>query len=449
MDAPLTGQPEGRSILRSLGLHRRELRAWAMYDWANSAFVTTIAAAVLPPYFSTVAAAGLEKNVATAYWGYIQVVGLAIGLVIGLTTGALADYLGAKKRFLAAFTFAGVLGTCALWSAGKGDWMLVALCYTIGQVGFAGASVFYESLLPHLADEREIDRVSTAGYAIGYLGGGLLLAINAAWIQMPDTFGFADTGQAVRASFVSAGIWWLIFAIPLLLRVPEPPRELAQGEKLGVNAVTAAFVRLGHTFREIRKFRDAFVFLFAFLLYNNGIVTIITMATIYGTEIGLKQGDLIGALLLVQFLGVPFTFVYGALARRLGVKGGIYLPLVIYIAICCLGYFMTESWQFWMLAVGVAMVQGGSQALSRSLYGSMVPPGKSSEFFSFFSVNSKIGNILGVLVFSGVSHGTGTSRAGILSLVVFFIAGIILLSRVNVARGRATARAEEARMHVA
>jgi UMF1 family MFS transporter len=449
MDAPLTAQPEARSFLRSLGLHRRELRAWAMYDWANSSFATTIMAAVLPIYFSNIAQGALGKPLATAYWAYTQAVALALGVAIALTTGALADYLGARKRFLAAFTFLGALGTCGLWFAGNGDWMMASACYIIGHIGFAGGNVFYESLLPHLANESEIDRVSTAGYAIGYLGGGLLLALNLAWILMPATFGFADVGQATRTAFVSAGVWWVLFSIPLLRRVPEPPRELQQGEKIDRNPVIATFVRLGRTFREVMRFRDAFLFLLAFWLYNDGIITIIKMATIYGTEIGLGQSDLIGALLLVQFLGVPFTFLYGPLAGRLGARGGIYLTLVIYVAICCLGYFMTEGWQFWLLAVGVAMVQGGSQALSRSLYGSMVPPGKSSEFFSFYGISSKIGNILGVLVFGAVSHGTGTSRAGILSLVVFFLAGMILLSRVDVVRGRAAARAEESRMHVA
>jgi UMF1 family MFS transporter len=449
MDAPLTAQTEGRSFLRSLGLHRRELRAWAMYDWANSAFATTIMAVVLPIYFSNIAQGTLGRPLATAYWAYSQAVALAIGVVIALSTGALADYLGAKKRFLAAFTFFGALGTSALWFAGNGDWLLAAGCYVIGHIGFAAANVFYESLLPHLANEKEIDRVSTAGYAIGYFGGGVLLAINLVWIMMPATFGFADIGQATRASFVSVGIWWVLFSIPLLRRVPEPAREIAPGEKLDMNPVLATFVRLGQTFREIRKFRDAFLFLLAFWLYNDGIITIIKMATIYGTEIGLNQNELILAVLLVQFLGVPFTFAFGMLAARIGTKRGIYLTLVIYTGICCLGYFMTESWQFWVLAIAVAMVQGGSQALSRSLYGSMTPPGKSSEFFSFFSISSKIGNILGVLVFGAVSHGTGTSRMGILSLVIFFIAGMILLSRVDVERGRVAARDAEARMRVA
>lgn len=445
MDAP---HPQGRSFLYTLGLHRRELRAWAMYDWANSAFVTTVMAAVLPIYFSNIAEDTLGKATATAYWGYTQAVALALGVVIALTTGALADYLGARKRFLAAFALLGVLGTSALWFAGNGDWMMASAFYIIGHIGFAGGNVFYESLLPHLANEKEIDRVSIAGYAIGYFGGGVLLAINLAWILMPDTFGFDGAGQATRAAFVSVGVWWLVFTIPLLRRVPEPPREIDPrvGEHAGMNVVVVTFRRLIHTFREIRSFRDVFVFLLAFWLYNDGILTIIKMATIYGTEIGLAQGDLIGALLLTQFLGVPFTFVYGALTDRIGAKGGIYVTLVVYVGICCLGYFMTEAWQFWLLAGAVSMVQGGSQALSRSLYGSMVPPGKSSEFFSFFSISSKVGNILGVLVFGAVSHGTGTSRASILSLVGFFVVGLILLSRVDVERGRAAARAAEARL---
>lgn len=445
MDAP---QPKGRSILQTLGLHRRELRAWAMYDWANSAFATTIMAAVLPIYFSNIAQGTLGKATATAYWGYTQAVALTLGVIIALVTGALADYLGAKKRFLAAFAFTGVLGTSALWFAGNGDWMLASICYIVGHIGFAGGNVFYESLLPHLASEKEIDRVSTAGYAIGYFGGGVLLAVNLAWILMPATFGFADAGQATRASFISVGVWWLIFTIPLLRRVPEPPREIdpQHGEHTGMNPVVAAFHRLGQTFREIRSFRDAFVFLLAFWLYNDGIMTIIKMATIYGTEIGLEQGDLIGALLLTQVLGVPFTFVHGALANRIGAKVGIYITLVVYIGICCLGYFMTEAWQFWLLAVAVSTVQGGSQALSRSLYGSMVPPGKSAEFFSFFSISSKVGNILGVAVFGLVTLLAGNSRVSILSLLGFFGLGLLALSRVDVARGRAAARAEEARL---
>ncbi|ACY12976.1 MFS transporter [Haliangium ochraceum] len=454
MDAPPTEPraghpPERRSLLRALGLHRRELRAWAMYDWANSAFATTIMAAVLPIYYSSVAASHLEHHVATARWAYTQVVALIIGVAIALTMGALADYLGAKKRFLAAFMLFGVFGCLGLWFAEEGDWLLTSICYVLGHVGFASSNVFYESLLPHLADEKEIDRVSTAGYAIGYIGGGTLLAFNLAWILMPDTFGFADSGQATRAAFVSTGIWWALFSIPILRHVPEPPRELDRGERANANPVVASVKRLGQTFREIRKHRDVFTFLLAFWLYNDGIITIIKMATIYGTEIGLEQGDLIGALLLVQFLGIPFTFAYGALADRIGTKPAIYLALVVYIGICTLGYFMDQAWQFWALACGVGAVQGGAQGLSRSLYGSMVPPGKSSEFFSFFSISSKIGSIFGVLVFGVISEGAGTSRLSILSLIAFFIVGMILLSRVDVQRGRAAARAEEAEMHVA
>ncbi|WP_428262661.1 MFS transporter [Haliangium sp.] len=441
--------PESRSWLRTLGLHRRELRAWAMYDWANSAFACTIMAAVLPIYFSKVAASNVEEHLRSVYWGYTQSVALAIIALLAIVLGAVADYMGTKKPFLAGFAFLGMAGTAMLWFAGQGEWLYVAGCFIIGNIGFAAGNVFYESLLPHVAAPDEMDRVSTAGYAMGYVGGGLLLALNLAWIQMPDTFGFADTEQATRASFVSVAVWWGLFTIPIMRRVREPARELDPNESAKMSPVVAAFQRLGRAFRDIRKHRDLFVFLLAFWLYNDGIVTIVKMATIYGAEIGLGQGDLIGALLLTQFLGIPFTFAFGALASRIGAKRGIYLSLVVYTGISGLGYFLAEAWQFWLLACAVAMVQGGSQALSRSLYGSMVPPGKSSQYFSFYSISGKFGNIVGPLVFAAVGHATGSGRYGILSLLVFFIGGMLLLGRVDLDRGRAAAVAEEAVMHQA
>lgn len=437
---------EGGSFLRALGLHRRELRAWAMYDWANSAFVTTIVAAVLPIYYAKVAASDLPGHVRTAYWSYTHVVALTIIALLSLLLGAVADYTGAKKRFLAGFAMLGIAGSAALWFAGQGDWLLASGCFVLGNIGFSMANVFYESFLPHIAGNDEIDRVSTAGYAIGYVGGGILLAVNLAWIQMPETFGFADAGVATRASFISVAVWWAIFTIPILRRVPEPRRELEVEEQRGMNPVAVAFGRLARTFREVREHRDLFVFLLAFWLYNDGILTIIKMATIYGTEIGLGQGHLIGALLLVQFLGIPATFAYGALAGRIGAKRGIYLALVVYTLISGLSYFMTDAWHFWALACVVGLVQGGSQALSRSLYGSMVPPGKSAQFFGFYSISSKIGSIFGPFVFGVVVHLTGAGRLGILSLLVFFVSGAILLARVDVDRGRAAARRDEAEM---
>jgi UMF1 family MFS transporter len=434
-------------LLQSLGLNRPELRAWAMYDWANSAFVTTIMAAVLPIYYQQVAALGIPENERTAYWGYTQTVALIIIAIISPLLGAAADYLGAKKKFLAGFVSLGVFGAVLLYFAGEGDWFFASCVFIVGNIGFTGSEVFYESLLPHIASEKEIDRVSTAGYAIGYFGGGLLLAIQLAWISSPENFGIADSAEASRLSFVSVAIWWALFTVPLLRRVPEPPRRLAIGEAEEMNPFGAGWRRLASTFQDLRRHRQVFLFLLAFWLYNDGINTIIKMAAIYGAEIGIGSSDLIGAILLIQFLGVPAAFAYGALAGRIGAKNGIYLALWVYTGISVLGFFMTQAWQFWMLAVAVALVQGGSQALSRSLFATLVPAGKSSQFFAFYSVSGKFGNIIGPLVFALVSQFAGGSRMSILSLIVFFLGGMLLLKRLNVDEGRQAARAEDLELH--
>jgi UMF1 family MFS transporter len=437
------------SWLRALGLHRRELRAWAMYDWANSAFATTIMAAVLPIYYGRVAAATVSPHLRTAYWGYTQTVAVVIVALISPVLGAAADYLAAKKRFLASFAALGVLGSLLLYFAGEGDWLFASSAFIVGNIGFAAGNVFYESMLPHVARPDEIDRVSTAGYAMGYVGGGLLLAVNLLWISDPHRFGFVDAAEASRVSFASVAVWWAVFTIPLLRRVPEPPRRLEAREVLRMNPIRVGFGRVVETFRELRRHREVFVFLVAFWFYNDGINTIVKMAAIYGTELGIGEGALLGALVLVQFLGIPCTFGYGLLAGRIGAKKGIYIALGVYTAISILGYSMTTAWHFWVLAVAVAIVQGGSQALSRSLFATMVPPGKSSEFFGFYSVSGKFGNIMGPFVFAVISQVTANSRLGILSLVVFFLVGMFLLSRVDVEKGRRAALAEDEGLRLA
>ena len=432
--------------LRSLGLHRRELRAWAMYDWANSAFATTIMAAVLPIYYADVAASTLPEHLRSAYWGYTTSAALFLVAVVSPILGAVADYLGAKKRFLGVFLVVGAGATALLWFVGTGDWVWASTSFVVANVGFAGANVFYESLLPHVADGREIDRVSTAGYALGYVGGGVLLALNLAWILSPETFGMADAGVASRAAFVSVTVWWILFSVPLFRRVSEPAARLEPGEVLDLNPVRVGFGRVWRTLRELGRHRQVFLFLVAFWFYNDGIGTIIKMASIYGREIGIGQGDLIGALLLVQFLGIPFTFAFGALADRIGAKKGIYLTLTVYLGVSIFGYFMEHAWHFWVLACAVATVQGGAQALSRSLYASLVPRGKSSEFFGFYSVSSKFAGIVGPFLFGVVAQLAGGSRPAILSLSVFFGVGMLLLSRVDEDEGRRIARQEDEAM---
>ena len=419
-------------MLRALGLHRPELRAWALYDWANSAFATTIMAAVLPVFYADVAAATLPEHLRTAYWGYTTGIALLIVALLSPILGAVADYLGAKKRFLALFAALGIGATALLALSGPGMWLYVSIVFIVANVGFAAANVFYDSLLPHIAKPREIERVSAAGFALGYLGGGLLLALNLAWILMPERFGLDDALAATRLAFLSVAFWWTLFSIPLFRVVPEPLRRVEPSETPEENPISAGFQRLLKTFHELRRYRQAFLFLLAFWLYSDGIGTIIKMATIYGREIGIGQAHLIGALLLVQFVGIPCTFAFGALADRLGAKGGLYLALSVYTAITILGFFMREAWHFWLLAIAVGTVQGGAQALSRALYARLIPREKSSEFFGFYSVSAKFAGIFGPLLFGLISQLTGNSRLSILALVAFFLGGIALLSRVRV-----------------
>jgi len=369
---------------------------------------------------------------------------LAMIAVLSPVLGAMADYAAVKKRMLAVFLGIGVVATAAMFFIYRGDWVLALALFMLGNIGVYGTFTFYDSLLPHIARGDELDRVSTAGYAVGYLGGGLLLAINLAWIQKPAWFGIPDTGTAVRLSFLSVAVWWLLFSIPLFRRVPEPPlADTATRPSLG-EAVSAAFLRLRLTFRELRRFKHAFLMLLAFLIYNDGIGTIIRMATLYATQIGIASGDLILALLIVQFVGVPCAFAFGSLAARVGAKRAIFLSLIVYTVITVLGFFMSSAWHFYVLAILVGTVQGGSQALSRSVFASMIPKDKSSEFFGFFSVSDKFAGILGPLLFAIAIKFFGSIRSAILSVILFFVVGAWLLTKVNVEEGERIARLAEA-----
>ena len=427
------------TTLERLGLHRRELRAWAMYDWANSAFWTTVIVAVFPPFFSDYAAAGLPPAEATARFAWSTTLAVTIVALLGPILGAVADYRAMKKKLLAVFMAIGVVATLLMATIDRGNWTYAALLFVVANIGVAASQVFYDSLLPHLAAPEELDRVSTSGFALGFLGGGVLLLVNLAWILSPGTFGLPDTVAAIKLSFVSVAFWWLIFSIPLMRRVPEPPRTLESDETGKENPVRAAFVHVWETFHELRGYRQAFLMLVAFLLYNDGIQTIIRMASIYGAEIGIDRNAQIAAFVVVQFTGIPCSFAFGSLAGRIGPKHAIYLALAVYTGISVLGFFMTTTWQFFALAFLVGTVQGGSQALSRSLFARMIPKHKSSEYFGFFSVFEKFAGIFGPALFAASVTVFGSSRAAILSVIVFFVVGAAVLTRVDVARGETQA----------
>ncbi|MEO5742879.1 MAG: MFS transporter [Vicinamibacterales bacterium] len=424
-----------QNVLERLGLPRREVRAWATYDFANSAFATTIITAIFPVYFTSVAGADLAPGEATRLLARTTTIALATAAVLAPFLGALADYSPIKKRLLGLFTAIGCIAAGCLALVTRGDWFLAAVCFGVGNVGFTASLTFYDSLLPHVARPDEIDRVSTGGYALGYLGGGILLALNVAWILSPGTFGLRDAAQASRLSFVSVAVWWFLFSIPLFRTVREPVVPAFKARST-IDLIITSFAGLLHTIRELRRYRNALLMLIAFVIYADGIGTIQRLATSYGAEIGIDQGALITAILLVQFAGIPFAFLFGMLAGRIGAKTSIFIGLAVYVLLTVSAYSMKTERDFYMLALMVATVQGGTQALSRSLFASMIPRARSSEFFGFFTIFEKFGAILGPAVFEMASRTTGSSRSAILSVVVFFIAGAFVLSFVNVKEGQ-------------
>jgi len=437
-------------MLERLGLHRPELRAWAMYDWANSAVITTINAAVFPVFFATYAMAGQPDELVLPRQGLMVTISLIVTAVIAPILGTISDLRASKKRFLGVFMGVGIAAVALMFFIRQGDWLLAFALYVVANLGVRSSFVFYDALLPHVAREEEVDRVSTAGYALGYVGGGLLLALNLAWIMRPDLFGLphgegltpAQASLPTRLALLSVAVWWLLFALPLFRRVAEPPR-VVDPEEARIGVVRASFGRLAATLRDLRRYRQAFLMLIAVLIYADGIGTIQTMAVTYGTQLGFDVNVLIAAILLTQFVGIPCAFAFGWLAGLIGTKRSIFLGIGTYAVIAVLGYHMTTERHFLMLAVLVGMVQGGTQALSRSLFSSMIPRYKSGEFFGFFGVVERFAGSVGPLVMGYVALVTGVLRYGILAVIVFFVAGGIVLWFVDVEEGQRVARAEE------
>ena len=422
--------------------YRRVVNGWAMYDWANSSFAVVILTAIFPVYYRSLAInAGAAPQTATAYWAYTTSLSLLWVALLGPLFGAAADLLGAKKRFLAVGLSLGVLGTASLAFLGANEYLLGSLLFAGANLGFAGGNIFYESLLPHVARPNDLDRVSARGYALGYLGGGLLLVLNALWLYRPEWFWMADRNVALRACFVSVAVWWLIFALPLFRTVAEPA---IVGQPRSPFGFANSLTRLVQTFKQVRRYRELAIFLSAFWLYNDGVSTIIKLAAAYGDEIGVDHNDMLGALILTQFIGFPCSLGFGALARSWGAKRTILAGLAVYTLISLAGFFIRNAWDFYALAIMVGVVQGGVQALSRSLFAAMVPRTRSAEFFGFFSTGEKVAGIVGPAIFGFVGQLTGSSRWGIISITLLFGAGALLLRCVDETAGRRVAAAVDA-----
>ena len=435
------------SLLDRLGLHRRELRAWALYDVANSAWMTTILQLFSPWFFVPFAASHLPPDVARSRFAFgTSAAVVAVGL-LGPWLGALADYKGRKKAFMGGFLAVGAALTAALYFVREGQWVLALAIYALGNVAVTATLAFYNALLPGIAAPDEVDRVSTAGFALGYLGGGLVFALSGWMMANPATFGLADSYQAFRVSCVFVAGWWVLFSIPLFRHVPESAPRLDPGEEAGRSAGRIALRRLVETFRELRVHKDAGWLLLAFLVYNDAVNTIIKMGTTFGDEIGLPRGQVFLAVLMIQFVGIPFAFAFGLLADRIGTKRAIYLALLVYVGITVLAFWLRTIGQFFAFAFAVAMVMGGIQALSRSLFATLIPRHKAGEMFGFFGIFDRFGGAIGSFLFGLMLAFTGSSRPAILSLVVLFALGAFCLSRVDVERGRRLAREAEAQAH--
>ncbi len=416
---------------------RKETVAWAFYDWANSAFATTVMAGFFPIFFKKYWSGGVEDTVSNFRLGTVVSISSLVIAILALSLGSIADRGRAKKRFLAAFAVLGALSTSALFLVGEGQWPLAAFLYALASVGFFGGNVFYDALLVSVSRPGKEDLVSSLGYALGYLGGGVLFALNVAMVSRPEAFGFEGLDAAIRVSFLTVGVWWAVFSLPLFIWVREPETG---GSARGFQAVTEGLRQLRDTFREVRKLRLVFWFLLSYWLYIDGVNTVMEMAVAYGRSIGIGDLDLVQALLITQFVGFPAALAFGKIGERMGAKAAIQISIAVYLGVSVWGYFMTRPAEFYALAVTVGLVQGGVQALSRSFYARIIPRDKAAEFFGFYNMLGKFAAVIGPSLMAWAGRLTGNPRHSILALSVLFIGGGALLLKVDEREAERAAR---------
>ena len=413
--------------------NKRVVWSWAFYDWANSAYSTTVMAGFFPLFFKEYWADPHNPSQSTFYLGMANSIASMVVAALAPLLGSVADQGSIKKKFLTFFAFLGVIMTGGLWMVAQGNWQMAVLFYVIATIGFASGNVFYDALLPGLASEERVDAVSSLGFGLGYLGGGLLFLVNVFMYLKPEIFGIPDGATAIKLSFLSVAVWWAVFTIPLILFVPEPKNY----ENIDFNnAIRMGWVQLVQTFKEIRNMKVVGTFLLAYWFYIDGVDTIIRMAVDYGMSLNFPGESLIIALLIVQFVAFPAALIYGWLASKIGAKTGIMVGITAYSFITLLGYFMTEAWHFYVLAILIGLFMGGIQALSRSLYTRIIPPDKSAEFFGFYNMLGKFAAIIGPALMGTIALVTGSARLSILSILLLFILGAFFLNKVDVKEGK-------------
>jgi len=430
---------------------KKEVWGWAMYDWANSAFATTVMAGFFPLYFKKYLSFGADVTVSTAQLGFGNSVSSLLVALLAPLLGAVADRRSARKAFLLFFAYLGALMTSCLFLIQQGQWVWAIFIYAMGNIGFSGANIFYDSLLPEVASESDIDFVSGLGFGMGYLGGGILFAVNVFMTMKPALFGLSGAAQAVRFSFLSVALWWGGFTLFTLFWVKEEKREPAARSLK--KTFSEGLSELVETFRKIRVLKKAFLFLIAYWFYIDGVDTIIKMAVDYGMSIGFDSNDLILALLLVQFVGFPSAILFGKLGQSWGIQKGIYLAIGVYILATIWGAMISQRYEFYILAVIIGLVQGGIQALSRSYYSRLIPKGQTAQFFGFYNMLGKFAAILGPALMAAVALAARTmlmpqspsplemteagrlaSRLGIASISLLFIIGGLLFHVADKAR---------------
>ena len=413
--------------------NKRAVISWAFYDWANSAFATTVMAGFFPIFFKNYWSAGADVTESSLRLGMANSIASLVLVALAPVLGAIADQGGAKKKFLLFFTAMGVVMTGALYLVAQGAWPWAVLLYVLASIGFAGGNIFYDALLVLVARRDKLDVVSALGFSLGYLGGGVLFAVNVAMTLWPQSFGLAGAAEAVRVSFVMVAIWWAVFSLPVLLFVHEP----RAGATPHVSQWISGGVRqLRATFHEIRQLRVVLVFLIAYWCYIDAVDTIIRMAVDYGLSLGFDSNSLIVALLITQFVGFPAALVFGKLGERYGAKSALFVGIAVYIGVTLWAMRMSEVREFYILAVVIGLVQGGVQSLSRSLYASLIPADKSAEFFGFYNMLGKFAAVLGPGLMGIIGVMTGSTRDSLWAVVGLFAVGAAMLYFVDVDEGR-------------
>ena len=417
--------------------NKKEILSWSLYDWANSTFSTTVMAGFFPIFFKQYWSTSAEVTVTTWYLGLANSIASILVATLAPFLGAIADKASVKKRLLIFFAFLGIISTGTLSIINQGQWIIAIVFYVTASIGFMSANIFYDSLLPSVAPKEKRDFVSSFGYALGYIGGGILFLINVLMYLKPELFGISDAASAIKLSFLTVAIWWAVFSIPIMVFVKEP----SVSENIGItNSIKLGFNQLKSTIATIKKFKVVTTFLIAYWFYIDGVDTVIRMAVDYGTSIGFSTSALITALLLVQFIAFPATLIYNWFASKIGIKRGIFIGIIGYILISIFASLVSKEWHFYAIAVMIACFQGGIQALSRSLYSTIIPKSNAAEFFGFYNMFGKFAAIIGPPLVGYIGLVTGNPRIGILSVIMLFVLGGIMLAKVDVEEGERVAR---------